>query len=349
MATARHDNNFDALRLLGAVLVLASHQFALSGRDEPALLGQKLGTFGVLIFFVISGFLVAASWTSDPDVRRFAARRLLRVWPALVVCVLCCILFVVLVLVPPEGRSAIPDIVAFLLPNLVFVWHDAMFFQSNASPMINGTLWTIPIEVQCYVALALLGLLARARLRIALLGVAAACLVLGLLAIQPSEALDAHPFFQQHDALHLPLFFLAGAVIFATPVLQGARAAALAVVVGAGCAWAGFPGIAWVVAVPPLVLLVGRASWPVARRATRWGDASYGMYLWGWPVQQTVVMVMGAKSPVALQFAATLVIVVSLALCSWHLVEKRCLRWKPRTRRAGGVEPVVADPALAQR
>jgi len=121
MATHQNDN-FDALRLLGALSVLVSHQFALTGRPEPALLGIRLGTIGVLIFFAISGFLVTASWSRDPHAPRFLARRALRVWPALAVCLIGCIAFVALALAPPDQAMAVlPGIAAYLAPTFAFV------------------------------------------------------------------------------------------------------------------------------------------------------------------------------------------------------------------------------------
>lgn len=74
----RDVNNFDALRLAGALLVLVSHQFALAGRREPFAFATTAGTLRVPIFFSISGFLVASSWQRDPHVGRFAIRRALR-------------------------------------------------------------------------------------------------------------------------------------------------------------------------------------------------------------------------------------------------------------------------------
>ncbi len=72
------------MRLLAAGMVLYSHQFALTGRAEPRPFGLlTMGTFGVLVFFAISGFLVAQSWDRDPHILRFAAKCFLRVWPGL--------------------------------------------------------------------------------------------------------------------------------------------------------------------------------------------------------------------------------------------------------------------------
>ncbi len=77
-------NNFDGIRLLAALAVLVSHQFAVSGLPEPVF-GSfiSLGSSGVVVFFVISGYLVTRSWLNDPSLLRFAARRLLRIWPGL--------------------------------------------------------------------------------------------------------------------------------------------------------------------------------------------------------------------------------------------------------------------------
>ena len=59
--TGDRANNFDVLRLVAAVMVLVSHSFALSGQGEPHLGGLALGTLGVVVFFGISGFLIARS------------------------------------------------------------------------------------------------------------------------------------------------------------------------------------------------------------------------------------------------------------------------------------------------
>ena len=90
-----HANNFDALRIAAALTVLAVHQRALMGQPEPGILGiATWAGVAVWVFFVISGYLVAQSWFADPQVLRFAQRRVLRIWPALTAVVLLSVLVV---------------------------------------------------------------------------------------------------------------------------------------------------------------------------------------------------------------------------------------------------------------
>lgn len=88
-------NNYDFMRIVAALAVIVSHQFALFGLPEPLVLQyQTLGGFGVLVFFSISGYLVGNSWDADPSLWRFAAKRMLRIWPAYILVVLICIFVV---------------------------------------------------------------------------------------------------------------------------------------------------------------------------------------------------------------------------------------------------------------
>src|SRR5215471_20356392 len=84
----KHDNAFDALRLLAALLVIFGHAFRLTGEAGLTFAGAGVATTGVKIFFVISGYLVAQSWLRDPDPRRFLQRRVLRIVPGLAAVVL---------------------------------------------------------------------------------------------------------------------------------------------------------------------------------------------------------------------------------------------------------------------
>src|SRR3984893_10721087 len=91
-APAHRSNNFDFLRLIGAVLVIYGHASPLTGTVSPGFAANGVATIGVKIFFVISGYLVALSWLRDGNLARFLLRRCLRIFPALVAVVILTVL-----------------------------------------------------------------------------------------------------------------------------------------------------------------------------------------------------------------------------------------------------------------
>ena len=170
-------NNFDFLRLSAAMMVLYSHQFALLGHAQPtALLGISFGELGVCIFFSISGYLVTQSWTRDPNVIRFAAKRVLRIWPGLFIATCFGALVIGLIatdlpwlayLLSPEMHGYFTSLrmkMQFSLPGV--------FLGIPFPHAVNGSLWTIPLEVSCYIALLIAGIIRVTSFRwITLLGV----------------------------------------------------------------------------------------------------------------------------------------------------------------------------------
>src|SRR3954462_8740277 len=82
------DNYFDVLRLVAAAMVLVGHSFALTGHHDPHLPWSdtaELSTFGLLLFFALSGYLVTLSWVREPRLLAFATKRALRFVPGLLV------------------------------------------------------------------------------------------------------------------------------------------------------------------------------------------------------------------------------------------------------------------------
>lgn len=338
---SHEQNNFDLIRVVAAFCVVCSHQYALNGLREPSVLNvHSLGGFGVLLFFSISGFLVMQSWESDPNAFRFSAKRFLRIWPGFAVV----ITLTALVLGPFISTLSLGEYYAHpfvkdYFNNLKFSLRDQLplTFVGNALPTaINGPIWTIPLEVKCYLALGVLGIAGMLRQRwvVTLLTVAA---VFAYAILEPRgdtivNGLQWAP--EQRFLLEFGLFFFAGVIIYKFGVVAS-RKRAYAVL--ATC-WA-IAGIAfafdrallafWLV-VPITTLLVGTASTPYLRRIGRYGDISYGLYIYAFPVQQTLIWLYKDKLPWTILFLLVLVVTVSLAFASWHLVEKRALRLKPR-------------------
>ena len=84
----RHANSLDLLRLVAASAVIVGHSWPILGFPDPPLFGGTVNGLGVFAFFAISGYLITKSWTADPSLSRFWAKRALRIMPALCVVVL---------------------------------------------------------------------------------------------------------------------------------------------------------------------------------------------------------------------------------------------------------------------
>ena len=333
-------NNFDGVRMLAALMVLVNHQFLLLGRDEIRLPGgYSLGDLGVAVFFAVSGFLVSRSWQDDPHLLRFFAKRFLRIWPALCVVVLLTTLLLGPLLASADLRSYFADPrFARFFKNLVLIAHTDLPVSFAPGPfehIANGSLWTIPLEVRCYVLLALAGaatLLRRswcmALLMLALAAYFAGWLASGSFLIRG----DAQGRSLQLD--FIACFFAGAAWNHWRKVLERPAARRLVALAAIGLATlallAGRPGLALWLGVPCLTLAIGMASWPGLRSAGRWGDISYGMYLYAFPVQQTVHWALHDQAPLPIQLVLSLATTVALALASWHGIEKHALRHKPR-------------------
>jgi peptidoglycan/LPS O-acetylase OafA/YrhL len=277
-------NNFDALRLFAAIVVVLAHMESLSGRPDSFAFGNEpMGISGVLIFFAISGYLVTGSWRADPDLGRFLAKRFLRLVPALAVAVP--LTYLVVMAIGIEG------------------------FPGNRFSTLNGSLWTITIEVQCYIFLALT-MLVTTRFGPAMFAAVAAA---GVVALSGS---------------YLTLFALAfsvGALLKEYPRLMRWSWA----VSGLGLAiYPEHPPVALALIIAPLSVWVGTRSWPVLRNTGRFGDISYGTYIYAYPVQQSVVYFMGDHTSLVILLLVSLSIILPIAWVSWRYIERPAMHKK---------------------
>jgi peptidoglycan/LPS O-acetylase OafA/YrhL len=335
MARPDRDNDFDAIQLLAALAVLVGHAWPLTGISErPLVGGLKLFDLGVYVFFSLSGYLIATSWARSPRVVPFLLRRVFRILPALVVVVLVTT-FVLGPLVSTLGAAGYfgdPGSWAYLrnVTLLPVYTLPGVFLENPIDGTVNGSLWTLGPEFLCYLGVLGFGLLALARsapgIRLAgpgLVGIASAVVLL---------VPDAAPR-GMRDVLTVLVFFAGGAVIseaerrgLAAPLRSRWLPPIVAfgwLIGGAFLAEREAVALAWVV-LPFLIIAFGSRSTPVLRRAGRFGDLSYGLYLWGFPVQQTVVLV-APGLPLAVDILLVAVITGVLALGSWWLVERRAI------------------------
>jgi peptidoglycan/LPS O-acetylase OafA/YrhL len=355
-------NNLNFLRLLFAVLVIASHSYFIvskeTGAFEPLyrLTNNRvnLGDLAVNGFFAISGFLLAGSWCAGRGgLWGFVSRRVARIYPAFAVCVLLCI-GVVGPLAVEDVRSYFADPHTYrLLQYLYFgrFWNSLPgAFPDNPMPgIINSSLWTIKYELYCYLAIILLGVAGMLRGRwvtaCALFWLAVFNVLVATKTTLP-YALD--PYYMPR----LLTFFLGGAALYlcrgVVPYRAGLFLVAIAVLLGT-MGWSG-----WATLVLPtagLYSLFYVACLPGRLNAFgRRHDLSYGVYLYGWPIQQLVVHYgIPGGSPWSLT-AISVALSFVAAGASWFLIEAPSLRlvkaWsRMKTRSENAPSPADFVPA----
>lgn len=329
---SRH-NNFDALRLAAALAVVIAHSWPLTGVDpSPAVLGIPLFTLAVYVFFALSGYLVSTSWASDPHPGRFLARRALRIFPALIaVVVLSVVVIGPIVTTVGVGRYfGDPETWGYLLNvSLVANYELPGVFETHPRPVVNGVLWTLGPEFLCYLGVLGVGLLpARGRIPVV------AVVTVALVALQATDAVP-----DWTAAFRAAVFFVGGAALAALERRRRlpswpAIPLLLLWVLGALLLPDAAVAVAWI-ALPPIAIVVGRARTPIVRELGRFGDVSYGSYLWGFVVQQLVIAWLGIL-PLPVDIPIVVGITVLVAAASWHLVERRALALKPRRPTVSG-------------
>jgi peptidoglycan/LPS O-acetylase OafA/YrhL len=322
-------NNFNLMRLVAAWLVIYSHSWAITGSAGSDVIGtltlvKSGGALAVEVFFLISGFLVAASFQRN-SLRDFLLARAMRIYPALIVCVLLSVC-----------------VLGFSLSNAPDYWSDGKtwrYFWANASlwraefwlpgvfdalprTAVNGSLWTLPIEARLYVALmiaGLAGMLAPWRYLAAwLLAIVGA----GVFAYQYAPL-------PEHLAylIWVTVFFITGTLFWVFRQKIVLSIFPLLALLAAFVAVRGTTFFA-LVYVPLLaygtfyIALIPRL--PVIAKT----DLSYGLYLYGWPMQQLALLV-GAGTVFTNTVVGTIFALTCAAL-SWILVEHPALRCKQR-------------------
>lgn len=342
-------NNFDFIRLTAASMVVLGHSFILVGARPHSMLGHSVSTMGVLIFFSISGYLVTRSWQNDPNVFRFFFRRARRILPALALVVLISIFVIGALLTPLSFPDYIshPHTIRYFGNMILYVSYTLpLVFANNIYPhAVNGSLWTLPVEVGMYALTPLLVLLGRGRVPLLAALALAIWLAVHALVGRPTPILFAGTEFW--SASMLAPYFVMGAVIarFRLEAWLDARLgiAALLALHFAPLA-PGTRELLLCLLLPYAVLAVGLRSWPLLRSAGRFGDASYGIYLWSFPVQQLTVHFIGAAGGRWGNFAIAMPVSLALGLLSWHLLEKYALRLHVPRGSSGTTTAVASAP-----
>jgi len=143
-------NNFDLIRIITATLVLINHSLTHLELHTPAAYTVIQQFPRVPMFFVMSGYLLSASFERNGDLKNYFTNRLLRIYPGLWAClILTVILFATIGGVNFFNGEAIPW---FITQMIGVIWTPS-FLDNFGYGSYNGSLWTIVVELQFYLAL----------------------------------------------------------------------------------------------------------------------------------------------------------------------------------------------------
>ena len=348
-------NSLDLLRLIAASLVILGHSHAVlgSGVDPMAAWNGSVysGLFALHVFFFISGMLVTNSFLHQPDTVRWLVSRALRIVPALFVC----LVFSVFVLGPlitaltpkqylTDGQTWDYFLGNFLLLRTRFLLPGV--FAGNIDKAVNGPLWSLYLEVRLYLLAGVLLWIFRGRRREWLTAALGILAIVGLVAPRWISV-----FGETENNLACSGLFLLGALcaLWSDKVLISNIWLVVLFLAANKYVWTAAFAPLFFFFTCYLVLCFGFSRFLSAIHLP--GDYSYGLYIYGWPVQQVIAQRFPNWSP-PLNAASSLVCALGLAALSWHLVEKPSLAQKKRASQASGprlkkLVPIAVGCALA--
>ncbi|HVW41584.1 MAG TPA: acyltransferase [Amycolatopsis sp.] len=358
---------FAWLRTIGALLIVLDHCWALLVHNRSTIFPPSWqiapGYVGLFALFAMSGYQIQHSWSRDPSWWRFCARRLLRILPPLVL-VVAVTTFVVGPLVttwPVADYFTHPQTWRYLLgTSLVMLLQHRLpgVFDNNPYPYsANGSLWTMPMEILGYGVVLLLGvLIAFGATRLILL-VLLAGLVYADVVLQAS-------FLSQGEVsiLNIPLgstvsFLVPFAIGMVLHAFQDRIPFRPSIAVALFVIWLALSQTPANRFTLPLMAAYGAVTmarhWPKRlERAGDWVYGSYGISIWGFLVQQLIIMA-GVRDPWVLAVLSLPAAYLAGQL-SWRFVEeptsrlRRLLKTAPPAVRAAPA-PVIAqaEPAAA--
>ena len=147
------ENSLDLIRLFAAMQVMVLHSFEFTMPEiTDNWFFSLLELFpGVPIFFFISGYLISKSYEKSPNLSSYWKNRILRIYPALLLCVLVNIILVASTgYLEKVGASFFDVSLLFLAKGTILQFYNPEFMRGFGDGVLNGSLWTICVELQFY-------------------------------------------------------------------------------------------------------------------------------------------------------------------------------------------------------
>lgn len=302
------DNNFNLLRFIAASTVVYQHCYPLLGfADGNSYFANIVNA--VAIFFVISGFLISKSWDESKNLVNFGKKRFYRIVPGLFIC----LIFTIMIIGPLCTNLSLSEYFSqkqtyrYVLKNISFntAFRINGLFESNPYPQaVNGSLWTLELEVFCYIMVAVFGVfLAKIKINLAkFLILITATLIILLKLVENNQNQDSQSLILQYlpeickhpSYVEMSIYFAIGSLYYhyrqrlkIIPII----AIAILPIYLLNQQFYLNKYLNFAI-LPYLVFYFALAIKPTNPKLANFGkthDLSYGIYIYAFPIQQAVI------------------------------------------------------------
>lgn len=338
---------FDFARVFLAFSVLAWHSPAIVNGNANLNTWTWIFNYSILpMFFGLSGFLVAGS-AQRLSLGNFAINRGMRIFPALIVEIILSAFFLGLIFTSFTFSHYFTDAKLYkYLLNIFGIIHYTLpgVFLNNPFPqVVNGSLWTVPLELICYFVMAVLIITGFIKKPLYILIFAVLSIIFGITLQSFVGDFPQYPIIDKilsaylhgdKGSILLPCFLLGAAtytlrhkIPYSIPLLIASTSFIILFgIIGNYKLWS-YTIVPFIISpiLIYIVVFVGLTNMPKLPYFSR-GDYSYGIYLYGFPIQQAIISTFPGMNSWILHLFISALIVTMFATFSWHFIEKPILK-----------------------
>lgn len=338
MYEVTHKNNFDLLRVFLAVVVMLAHMSIL---NKDLLFKNSMTVFYLIsevavdAFFIVSGFLIFMSYERSSSIKSYAIKRIQRIYPAYIAVIF--ISSIILFLLSSQTLSNYFSIewLKYLIYNGLFLnfvhsWLPGVFEQ-NFLQAVNGALWTIKIEVMFYISVPIIVLFVlNKNILKGLIGIYILSIIYSLILFYQADG-DKNSIYilLQRQLPGQLTFFISGAFLYYFYNHFVRHVQLYILFAGIGIFISGFLSFLPFFPISLAILVIYFATqFHYLGNWGKYGDFSYAIYIWHFPVIQVFISLGVFKYSTPLAFLGVICTVTACAYLSWSFIEKPFLRKK---------------------
>jgi len=350
MDSNHYQNNFDFLRFFAASLVILSHSFPMIGLVEPKLIsGATLGYLGISIFFITSGFLITKSWNQDKIIKSYIWKRFLRIIPGLIFASI----IVTAIIGPLVTTFNLIDYIFnsqtyrfFFFASFFPAWNvipfnnlPGVFINNPLSGQVNGPLWTLVYEAGMYILVIIFGIVGILYKKIVMIPLII-CSFGSLILLNSYYAPMISAFIPGiFSGVVIPgltffCFFFIGSLLYLHNK-NNAYSTKIFIILVTALIISSFTVyflFFTIITLPYIVLFIAHLKISHVNTFGKYGDFSYGMYIFAWPVQQLIVVVFPGMN-ILYYIPCCFLFTFPLAYISWNYIESKALSRKKNVPR----------------